>query len=74
MKAEEYYKGLDNKKNFTKLNNTGISDNLENVFEFADDFYRVKKLENQLFIGKVVEELGFEKTTKLLKESKEALL
>lgn len=29
-----------------------------------------KKLENQIFIGKVIEIIGFEKTLELLKESK----
>ena len=32
---EQFYKNLKEKKSFTKLTGTGISDNLENVFEFA---------------------------------------
>ena len=33
-------------------------------------FEKIKKLENQIFIGKVIEIIGFEKTLQLLKESK----
>lgn len=36
--AEEYYEALANKKLFTKLTATGISGNLEEVFEFAEGF------------------------------------
>jgi hypothetical protein len=35
MTPEQYYETLQDKKPFTKLTNTGISDNLPNVFEFA---------------------------------------
>jgi hypothetical protein len=35
MTPEEFYESLQEKKPFTELTNTGISDNLPNVFEFA---------------------------------------
>jgi hemoglobin-like flavoprotein len=42
------------------------------VFEQAKEMEKQEKLINQLFIGKVVEVLGFDKTTELLKECKGA--
>jgi hypothetical protein len=42
MNAEEFYNNLDVKKAFTKLTSTGITDNLENVFEFAEAYYKSK--------------------------------
>lgn len=35
MTPEEFYESLPEKKPFTELTSTGISDNLPNVFEFA---------------------------------------
>ena len=35
MPPKEFYESLQEKKPFTKLTSTGISDNLPNVFEFA---------------------------------------
>jgi hypothetical protein len=35
MTPKEFYESLQEKKPFTKLTSTGISDNLTNVFEFA---------------------------------------
>jgi len=35
MTPKEYYETLQEKKPFTRLTSTGISDNLPNVFEFA---------------------------------------
>jgi len=39
-KAREYYTDLEDKKHFTKLTNTGITDNLENVFDFAESYHQ----------------------------------
>ena len=36
MKPKEFYESLEEKKPFTKLTSTGISDNLPNVFDFAE--------------------------------------
>ena len=38
MTPKEFYESLQEKKPFTKLTNTGISDNLTNVFEFAKEY------------------------------------
>jgi hypothetical protein len=35
MPPKEFYESLQEKKPFTELTSTGISDNLPNVFEFA---------------------------------------
>jgi len=35
MTPKEFYENLEEKKPFTELTSTGISDNLQNVFEFA---------------------------------------
>ena len=35
MTPKEFYESLQEKKPFTELTSTGISDNLPNVFEFA---------------------------------------
>ena len=35
MTPRDFYESLQEKKPFTELTNTGISDNLPNVFEFA---------------------------------------
>ena len=46
---------------------------------FINEFNKAKKMENknklekQLFIGKVSEIIGFEKTVELLKEAKQAI-
>jgi hypothetical protein len=42
------------------------------MVEQAKEMEKQEKLINQLFIGKVVEVLGFDKTTELLKECKGA--
>jgi len=44
---------------------------LKEVIEQAQRIEEIEKLKHQLFIGKVMDELGYEKTLKLLKESKE---
>ena len=35
MTPKEFYENLEEKKPFTELTSTGISDNLQNVFEFT---------------------------------------
>ena len=40
MNAEDFYNCQREKKPFTKLTKTGISDNLENVFEFAEMYHK----------------------------------
>ena len=40
ISAREYYLKLDEKPYFTQLTKTGISDNLHNVFRFADEYHR----------------------------------
>ena len=37
-KAEEFYNLLEERIDFTKLTNTGISNNYENVFNFAESY------------------------------------
>jgi hypothetical protein len=46
---------------------------LSNVLEQAKEMERKQKLEKQLFIGKVVEIIGDDKTLELLRESKQAI-
>lgn len=46
---------------------------LQKEFEQAKKMETKNKLEKQLFIGKVSEIIGFEKTVELLKESKQAI-
>ena len=41
--------------------------------EQAKEMEKKQKLEKQLFIGKVSEIIGFDKTVELLKESKQAI-
>tara|TARA_R110002012_G_scaffold304591_1_gene508157 strand:+ start:97 stop:414 length:318 start_codon:yes stop_codon:yes gene_type:complete len=38
MTPKEFYESLQEKKPFTELTSTGISDNLPNVFEFARNY------------------------------------
>lgn len=38
-----------------------------------NDTIRFERLEKQLFVGKVIDIIGFEKATNLLKESKEVI-
>lgn len=61
--AEEYYRSLNKMKSFTKLTRTGITDDLENVFEFAEAYHqsRVKELtlSNLKYKIKVLEEIQF---------------
>ena len=42
MNAQEYYIELEEKKPFTRLTSTGITDNLVNVFEFAEAYHKDK--------------------------------
>jgi hypothetical protein len=51
-----------------------ISDSrLKNDIKILTDWLKAEKLEKQLFIGKVSEIIGFDKTNELLKEAKEAI-
>ena len=45
--------------------------NITAVFEQAKEIEKQEKLKKQLFIGKVSEIIGFEKTVELLKECNE---
>jgi len=49
------------------------SDYLNKLIEQAKQMERKQKLEKQLFIGKVVEIIGDDKTLELLRESKQAI-
>ena len=53
MTPKEFYESLQEKKPFTKLTNTGISDNLTNVFEFAKEYEQ-----KQLLLHNVVVPMG----------------
>lgn len=46
---------------------------LSDKIKELEDKYKFERLEKQLFIGKVIEEIGFEKATKLLIEAKDAI-
>ena len=46
---------------------------LSNVLDQAKGMEKKEKLTRQLFIGKVVEIIGFEKTLELLKESEKTI-
>jgi hypothetical protein len=51
-----------------------ISDSrMKNDMKRLTDWLKTEKLEKQLFIGKVIEIIGFEKANELLKEAKEAI-
>lgn len=45
----------------------------ENKIIELENKYKFERLEKQIFIGKVIEEIGFEKATKLLIEAKDAI-
>ena len=45
----------------------------EEKIKQLENNYKFERLEKQLFIGKVMEIIGSEKATELLKESKEAI-
>ena len=47
---------------------------LKSDFEKSKEMEKKEKLINQLFIGKVSDEIGFNKTIELLKESRNAFL
>jgi hypothetical protein len=47
---------------------------LESIFDQAKAMERKERLKHQLFIGKVAEILGFDKTVELLKECKNEIL
>ena len=47
--------------------------NQDSKIKELENKYKFERLEKQLFIGKVTEVIGDEKTIKLLKESKEAI-
>ena len=49
------------------------SDYLNKLIEQAKEMEKKQKLEKQLFIGKVSEIIGFDKTVELLRESKQAI-
>lgn len=62
--------------NETILNNRGLIGAVidETILEMSKNIESTsinERLKNQLFIGKVVDEIGLEKTIKLLKESKD---
>jgi hypothetical protein len=44
----------------------------EPIIEKAKEMERLEKLKHQLFIGKVSDEIGFDKTVELLKEVNQA--
>lgn len=73
MTAEEFHKENYEGESFSKLTPTGISDDLEKILAFAKDYHKKEmhryKNRTELFIGKVADELGFEKTLKMLEES-----
>lgn len=46
---------------------------LSDKIKELENKYKFERLEKQLFIGKVIEEIGFEKATKLLIEAKDAI-
>jgi hypothetical protein len=46
---------------------------LKNDIKILTDWLKAEKLEKQLFIGKVIEIIGFDKANELLKEAKEAI-
>jgi hypothetical protein len=46
---------------------------VDNVFRLAKDIEKTNKLEYQLFIGKVEEIIGFEKTLELLRNAKDEI-
>jgi hypothetical protein len=51
-----------------------ISDSrMKNDLKTLTDWLKAEKLEKQLFIGKVIEIIGFDKANELLKEAKEAI-
>lgn len=45
----------------------------ENKIKELENKYKFERLEKQLFLGKIIEVIGFEKATKLLKQSKDAI-
>jgi hypothetical protein len=45
----------------------------EDKIKELENKYKFEKLEKQLFIGKVIEIIGNDKATELLKESKQAI-
>lgn len=47
--------------------------NQEDKIKELERNYKFERLEKQLFLGKIIEVIGFEKATKLLKESKDAI-
>ena len=47
--------------------------NQEEKIKELENKYKFEKLEKQLFIGKVIEIIGNDKATELLKESKQAI-
>ena len=65
MEAKEYY----DKTRLVETQNWTLG----MAIGFADDYANYTKLSYQLFIGKVAEIIGEEKTTELLRESKEAI-
>lgn len=46
---------------------------IEDKIKQLESNYKFERLEKQLFIGKVMEIIGSEKATELLRESKEAI-
>ncbi len=67
MTPKEFYESLQEKKPFTKLTNTRISDNLTNVFEFAKEYEQ-----KQLLLHNVSQQRELlEVYTKQIKEDNE---
>ena len=50
-----------------------MNQQIEDKIKELENKYKFERLEKQLFIGKVMEIIGSEKATKLLRESKEAI-
>jgi hypothetical protein len=65
---EDVYKG----RMYQELREIGDS-RMKNDMKRLTDWLKAEKLEKQLFIGKVIEIIGFDKANELLKEAKEAI-
>jgi hypothetical protein len=62
---------------FENLNIYVLSEDMKaeiKIFEQAKEMERKEKLKHQLFIGKVSDVIGFEKTIELLKEVNEEII
>jgi hypothetical protein len=60
--VDEHFGGIDN-----------CTPDFKNKIEYAKEIEKKQRLTRQLFIGKVAEIIGFEKTVELLKESEKTI-